>query len=181
MTSVTTLPGRAPLGPALDLLRDLSQLNHALERLSIHMERSLGVTAQQRLLIRCIGKYPGIAPGELATLLHVDPGTISASLTRLIARELVQRRTLSTDKRRASLHLTAGGRRIDRPMKGTVENAVLCLVADASSNDITVTKKLIAQLVSLLTAEHLRSTPSNRGTEPRSKPVAMRSKSSSLR
>lgn len=55
-----------PLGPALDFMRKVSALNHALERVSSHMERTLGVTAPQRLILRCVGKYPGITAGQLA-------------------------------------------------------------------------------------------------------------------
>ena len=69
-----------PLGPELDFLRRLWRLSHALERVSSRMKRRLGVTAQQRMILRCVGKYPGLPAGQLAELLHLDPGTISASL-----------------------------------------------------------------------------------------------------
>ena len=35
------------------------------------MERSLGITAPQRLVLRCVGKFPGVSAGRLATLLHL--------------------------------------------------------------------------------------------------------------
>jgi MarR family transcriptional regulator, organic hydroperoxide resistance regulator len=83
MTTQEPVTPEYPLGPALDFLQRLWRLNHALERLSSRMERQLGITAQQRLIIRCIGKYPGVGAGQLAALLHVDPGTVSAALNRL--------------------------------------------------------------------------------------------------
>lgn len=62
--------------------------------------------------------------GQLASLLHVDPGTVSASLGRLEGKGLLERRRDPRDKRRTSLGLTAKGRALDHPAAGTVEDAV---------------------------------------------------------
>jgi MarR family transcriptional regulator, organic hydroperoxide resistance regulator len=81
-----------PLGPALNFLRGVWEMNHALEKLSLNMAQRLGVTAQQRLVLRCVGKFPGVTAGQLATLLHLDPGTVSAALKRLEEKALLERR-----------------------------------------------------------------------------------------
>lgn len=135
-----------PLAPALEFLQRLWQLNHALETLSGNMDRRLGVTAQQRLVIRCLGKYPGMRPGQLATLLHVDPGTISAALRRLEQKGLVERRRDPRDQRRASLGLTAKGRALDGAAPGTVEHAVERLLAQENGADIATTLRVLERL-----------------------------------
>lgn len=111
-------PADYPLGAALDFLQRLWQLNRALEMLSSRMEKTLGVTAQQRLMIRCIGKYPGVTAGQLAALLHVDAGTVSAALNRLERRGMLQRRRDPRDQRRRALGLTARARLLDHPEQG---------------------------------------------------------------
>lgn len=135
-----------PLGPALDFIRSVGELNHALERLSSRMERTLGVTAQQRLILRCVGKYPGITAGQLASVLHLDPGTLSASLRRLVERRLVERRADPRDKRRVVLGLTRDGRELDRPTAGTVEHAVQRLLDATSDDDMARTMTVLARL-----------------------------------
>ncbi|MBN8615230.1 MAG: MarR family transcriptional regulator [Deltaproteobacteria bacterium] len=117
---------RAPLHvtPALDLLRLLLHVSHGIERVSLRMESSLGVTAQQRLVLRVIGRHPGITPGRLADHLHVDPGTISAIVRRLESKRLVKRGTDPRDRRRATLGLSESGRTLDRELPGTVEEVV---------------------------------------------------------
>ena len=45
------------------------RLDHALRSTSKQMKTRLGVTGPQRLVIRMIGKHPGIDAGELAELL----------------------------------------------------------------------------------------------------------------
>ena len=142
-----------PLGPALDFLKQLWALNHALEQLSSRMDARLGVTAQQRLLLRCIGKYPGISAGHLASLLRLDPGTVSASLNRLQAKGLVVRRRDPRDRRRSSLGLTAKGRELDHAAPGTVEGAVERLLASAPAKAVTATTAVLEQLTRLVSEE----------------------------
>lgn len=139
-----------PLGPALDFLQRLWHVNHALEQLSSRMEKRLGLTAQQRLIVRCIGKYPGQTAGQLARMLHVDPGTVSAALNRLEVKGVLERRRDPRDKRRASLGLTAKGRKLDRPSQGTVEDAVERLLRASSEEEIQATKAVIERLALLL-------------------------------
>lgn len=147
---IDTSTAEYPLGPALDFLRRLWQLNHALERVSGQMEKRLHVTAQQRLLLRCVGKYPGVTAGHLAGLLCLDPGSVSASLKRLESRGLLERRRDPKDKRRVVLGLTVTGRSIDRPASGTVESAVEQLLSQVPTGDLAATMRVLETLSDLL-------------------------------
>lgn len=153
MTKKADSTPRYPLGPALDFLQRLWQLNRALEKVSSHMEKRLGVTAQQRLIIRCVGKYPGMTAGQLASLLHVDPGTVSAALGRLESKGLLERRSDPRDKRRICLGLTAKGRALDCPAAGTVEGAVERLLEGARADELSSMVKIVDQLAGLLQDE----------------------------
>jgi DNA-binding MarR family transcriptional regulator len=153
MTKQADSTASYPLGTALDFLQRLWQLNHALEKVSSRMEKRLGVTAQQRLILRCVGKYPGMTAGQLASLLHVDPGTVSASLSRLEGKGLLERRRDPRDKRRASLGLTAKGRALDHAAAGTVERAVERLLHGANADELASMVKIVDQLTGLLGEE----------------------------
>jgi DNA-binding MarR family transcriptional regulator len=139
-----------PLGDALDFLRRLWRLDHALERHSRRMERDLGVTAQQRLILRCVGKFPGITAGQLAELLHVDPGTMSSALGRLVHKRLVKRRRDPDDKRRLTLGLTDAGSALDVPTSKTIEAAVQALLARSTAAEKRAGVALIERLVLIL-------------------------------
>jgi DNA-binding MarR family transcriptional regulator len=139
-----------PLGSALDFLQRLWRLNHALERLSGRMEKKFGVTAQQRLLIRCVGAYPGMTAGQLASVLNVDPGTVSAALRRLAQKKLIERRRDPVDSRRVALGLTPLGRTLDTPAVGTVEAAVAELLASTPSSDVQVVTAALERLTRLV-------------------------------
>jgi len=144
---------RLPLTPALEFLEGVWRLNHALERASMRMEATLGVTAQQRLIIRCVGKYPGMTSGQLATLLHLDPGTISTSVGRLERKGLLQRRQDLRDKRRITLGLTAEGRALDKPNPGTIEHAVERQLESSDATETLATRRMLDKLAELLSEE----------------------------
>ncbi len=112
------------IGPILGFMQALWALDHALQSASKRMERSLGVTAPQRLVVRIVGRFPGISAGEVSETLRLHPSTLTGILKRLEQRRLVVRRADPADGRRALLELTAAGREIDRAKSGTVENAV---------------------------------------------------------
>lgn len=139
-----------PLGPALEFLRCLWRVNHALERRSNRMGKALGLTAQQRLTLRCIGRFPGITAGQLANLLQIDAGTLSTSLQRLERRELIERRRDPVDTRRVTLSLSLGGREFDAPRDGTVEAAADRLVSETSPEDLRTTANVLARFAEML-------------------------------
>jgi DNA-binding MarR family transcriptional regulator len=141
-----------PLGPALDFLQWLWRLDQALEQLSSRLEQRLGITTQQRLIVRCVGRFPGMTAGQLAGVLHVDPGTVSAALGRLEAKALVSRRKDPGDSRRVHLGLTAKGRALDVTAAAAVEEAVDDLLATTSPAELAQAVSVIARLTSLLQA-----------------------------
>lgn len=139
-----------PLDPPLALLQQVWHLSHAIERLSMRMDAALGVTAQQRLTLRCVGKYPGITAGQLAGILQVDPGTVSANVKRLEGRGLLERRRDERDRRRVTLGLTRAGRALNRPTDGTLEHAVELLLHRAPPQDVACMKAMLSQLAELV-------------------------------
>ncbi len=141
------------LPPALEFLQQLWHVNHALERLSSRMERSIGVTGQQRLVVRCVGRNPGMLAGQLAQVLHLDRGTVSATVKRLEAKKLITRRSDPRDGRRVSLRLTKKGQALDRPRKGTAEHAVEAMIRSQPSSQIGATREVLLELAQRLLAE----------------------------
>jgi DNA-binding MarR family transcriptional regulator len=147
-------PASTPrLSPSLGFLQHVWALNHALERVSAEMDRRLGVSAPQRLILRCLAMLPQVTPSELASTLHVDPGTVSAGLRRLEQKGLVERERDSADMRRVRLRLTSTGRMTARPAQGTVEAAVDRLLTSVSERDLNTTLRVLEHLTEFLTEQ----------------------------
>jgi DNA-binding MarR family transcriptional regulator len=146
-------PDELPLNPPLSFLQRIWELNHALERLSNQMERRLGVTAPQRFIVRCVGKYPGMTAGQLAMILHLDRGSVSAALRRLEKQGILKRRRDPRDGRRVTLGLTPKGRSLDVSRSGTVESAVVHLLESSSKAEIEATRSVLRRLSAALSDE----------------------------
>ena len=148
---MTTRPDTPiPVRGSLEFLECLWRTSHALERRSRRMEKAIGVTAPQRLVLRFLGRFPGVTAGQLARALHIDPGTLSASVRRLEARGLVERRRDPIDTRRVTLGLTRQGRALDVPRPGTVEAAADSLLTATSARDLATTVRVLDRFAAFL-------------------------------
>jgi DNA-binding MarR family transcriptional regulator len=114
----------SPVDEVLEFMRLLWAVDHELQSTSKRMEVSLGVTGPQRLVVRLVGRFPGITAGRLAQMLHLHPSTLTGILKRLERNGLVKRGSDPRDGRKALLFLTEAGRARDVPATDTVEAAV---------------------------------------------------------
>ena len=134
------------LGRVLEFMRLLWALDHALHSTSKWMEARLGITGPQRLVIRMIGRFPGVSAGALADLLHVHPSTLTGVLRRLTGRGAIRRTADPRDSRRALFWLTARGQSIDRLRSGTVEAAVTRALARAPARNLAAARTMLARV-----------------------------------
>jgi DNA-binding MarR family transcriptional regulator len=138
------------LGEVLDFLRLIWSVDHELLRASRRMERTLGITALQRLVIRIIGRFPLISAGHLARLLSVHPGTLTGIVNRLERRGLVRRHADPRDRRRSLLGLTMSGRRFDVVTEGTVESTLHDVLRSTTPRRVAAVREVLEALAATL-------------------------------
>lgn len=143
-------PEVPPLGEVMDFMRLVWALDHALQQTSKRMSASLGITGPQRLVLRIVGRFPGILPGQLAEILHLHPSTVSGILERLARAGLIARDRDPRDRRRSRLGLTQKGRSLDVVAPGTVEAAVSGVMRRLSAAKVRDTCEVLAQLTEAL-------------------------------
>jgi DNA-binding MarR family transcriptional regulator len=156
------------LGEVLEFMRLLWAVDHGLQSTSKRMESTLGVTGPQRLVLRLVGRFPGITAGTLAQILHVHPSTLTGVLKRLEKRGLLERKSDPLDGRKALFALTEAGRTLDVPSTGTVEAAVQRVLSRMTRARILHTQDVLTAL-----AEELGGLPT--GAAPPDDPLARRS------
>jgi len=138
------------LGQVLEFLRVIWQVDHALQRTSKQMEATLGVTGPQRLVLRIVGRFPGISAGRLAHVLHLHPSTLTGVLKRLEHQALLRRRADPNDARRSLLTLTDRGKLFDVEASGTVEAHVAKVLARSSPHKVRAARQLLAEIAAAL-------------------------------
>jgi DNA-binding MarR family transcriptional regulator len=131
-------------------MRLLWGIEHALQRRSKRMKTRVGVTGPQRLVLRVVGRFPGISAGELARVVKLHPSTITGILQRLVAARLLRREADPNDSRRARLWITARASRHARVSTGTVEATVRRVLQRWSPSDIERARALLAELARAL-------------------------------
>jgi DNA-binding MarR family transcriptional regulator len=158
-----------PLGEVLDFMRLIWAVDHALQRTSKQMERRIGVTGPQRLVLRIVGRFPGISAGDLARLLHIHPSTLTGILARLEQHGSIRRRSDPRDRRRTLLGLTDRGRRLDVATEGTIEAAVSRALARTSAERIRAAREVL-----LAIADSLERSTDEKPRAPAASPAANR-------
>lgn len=151
------------LPDVLQFMQLLWAVVHGVERTSKRMSGEIGVTGPQRLVLRVVGLFPGLSAGDLATVLHVHPSTLTGVLQRLAAQRLLGRAHDRRDRRRAVLHLTRHGARANTLRQGTVESAIAEALEGVSLRDRAATRRVLERLALHLEApQHLSGTRTRR-------------------
>ena len=140
----TTEPYR--LDAALDFMRLLWAIEHGLQKRSKRLKAQVGITGPQRLVLRIVGRFPGISAGDLARLIKLHPSTVTGILQRLVSARLLRRERHSVDSRRVSLWTTRRAAAHARPSAGPVERSVRDVLRRASPSDTAAARVLLAEL-----------------------------------
>lgn len=147
MSSRQTLPAAEyPLDPILDFLRLLWSIEHGLQRMSKRMESELGITGPQRLVLRVVGRFPGLSAGELAHIVRLHPSTITGILQRLVARGLVDRTRDPGDSRKARLRLKRRALTFTQVSPGTVELVVTQALRRVGASNVKAARKVLTEI-----------------------------------
>lgn len=141
------------LGEVLDFMRLLWAVDHALQSMSKRMEAQLGVTGPQRLVIRIVGRFPGISAGELASVLHIHPSTLTGILKRLESRGLIERTPDPGDARKALFNLSPKGKDSDTSRMGTAEGTMRKALAKLPPRKVAAAREVLTSLATALLEE----------------------------
>jgi DNA-binding MarR family transcriptional regulator len=119
--------------PLAEFVLSVKAAQREIERRMNDAMRPLGLTAAQADALVVIGQAGPLSLKDLGELLIAEAGHPSRLVDRLVEAGLVERRAAGDDRRRVELSLTAQGRRLERRVTATREQAFAAgreLVAD---------------------------------------------------
>ncbi len=140
------MTAETPLGDVLDFMKLLWGMDHGLQQASRRMASRLGVTGPQRLVLRLVALFPGMAAGGLAAALRLHPSSVTILLNRLEKNGLLERTRDPEDGRRVNLRLTARGERVASHTEGTVENAMKAALRGISSEKLAAASEVLTAI-----------------------------------
>ena len=135
-------PERSTLPESLRLLALIWGLRAALKRTSHAMEGKLGVTGQQRFLLRFVGLAPGISRAGLLSVVAVDPADLEVDLDALVAKNFLAEHSESK-----GYFLTPRGATVNSVTVGTIEEAVSKALDDATPYERTSFQKMLDRVL----------------------------------
>jgi len=147
---LSTRPDAHRLGDALDFLRLLWGIQHRLKSASKQMERRIGLTGPQRLVLRVIEELPDISPTELAEIVQLDPSTLSGVIRRLRDRRLIDMARDRSDERRILLRIRSAASSLTARGEGTIEWTVQQALRAAPAGQVKITKQLLRTILEAL-------------------------------
>jgi MarR family transcriptional regulator, organic hydroperoxide resistance regulator len=134
------------LGPTLEFLRLLWAIDHHLHSRSRKMHDQVGITGQQRLVLRLVEHVPGLSAGRLAAILHLHPSTVTGLVNRLVALRLLRRERAADDSRRLSLGLTQRARAFLGTNPISAEHPVGSVLDELPADQVAVTREVLRRV-----------------------------------
>jgi DNA-binding MarR family transcriptional regulator len=135
-------------------MRLIWALDHRLRVESKRLKVRRHLAYSQQLVLRIVGRFPSMSPGQLARILHVDPSSVSATLRYLTRRGLIQRSPDPRDGRRVQLGLTEKGRAVDVPMADSIEAVVSRTMRRMPEGRVVAAREVLDALVVALGTSH---------------------------
>jgi DNA-binding MarR family transcriptional regulator len=149
-----------------ELPRLLRATYFAMHRASdAHFARH-GITADQFVVLACLGEQDAAMQQDLVRRAASDPSTIRAMLVLLEGRGLVVRERHPADGRAREVSLTAKGRRLYERLWRTSEPIRAQLLADFSEQETDQVIEFLQRLI------HNTNSTDRRGQLPKRTPVA---------
>lgn len=151
MAKATTMPEN-PLSLEQQVCFALAVASRSVIALYRPILEPMGLTHPQYLVMLALWESEPLSVRELASLLQLDPGTLSPLLKRLEAAGLVRRERDARDERALAVGLTPGGKALRRRAL-----AVPPAVVERLGMDVAELEQLHAQLTRVIAAATRRA------------------------
>lgn len=124
-------------------------LTNAQNAVFLHFKHALqpyDITPVQHAVLQCLWVEDNQTPSMLAERLHLDTSTITGILSRMEAKELLQRTFCETDRRRVIVHLLPAGAELKEKLGNTIEIVNRALLEDFTPEEAETLKKFLFTL-----------------------------------
>ena len=114
---------------ALDAIRKLVRVLGESARLA---QGRTGITGAQLFVLRVLADFPGLSINELAERTMTHQSSVSAVVSRLVARGLVTRAPAASDRRKQLVTLTPRGRALRRTAPAVAQEVLVSAIRGLS-------------------------------------------------
>jgi DNA-binding MarR family transcriptional regulator len=157
---MTKVPAQSALPEAVADL--VARLRRAMRKAARARVPTMPLSVAQLELLSLVKENPGARSGDLATLLHLAPNSVSTLGNAMVNADMLNRSPGATDKRTVAFTLTPQGAHFVRQWRST--NMALLDSAIAALNDqdrqiLTTAMPVLEHLVALIDEQAQTPTP----------------------
>ena len=142
-----------------ELLVALRKVIRAIDLRSKQLNRDVGLTGPQLLVMQNVGKFPGIMVRQIADNVNLSAATVTSILDRLEAKELVHRIRSTEDKRRVGVFLTDKGQELISTAPMPFQEHFLNRFSSLEDWEQSLMVATLQRLASMMDAEDLEAAP----------------------
>jgi len=142
-----------------DTLIALRRIMRAVDLHSKRLERTVGLTVPQLLVLQSLDAGAGHTVGEIAGDVHLSQGTVTAMLDRLVAKGLVTRRRSESDRRKVRVTLTPEGVSQVNDAPGLLQDGFIQRFESLASWEQKMLAASLERIAELLDAQHVDASP----------------------
>ncbi len=157
------------------LLYRLSRLLGTAGTLVIRLcEGQYGITRREWRVLELLLRHEPLPPSRLAELAQLDRARTSRALSSLVAKKLISRTTLSSDRRQAVLRLSDAGRALCESLLPQVRALNLEMLQGLSADEVTLLDGMLDRLQARageMVEQHRDFPKANRRQGGRSRPA----------
>lgn len=141
------------------VLSALRRIIRAMDLRSRQLERSVGLTVPQLVVLKEVGDANGLPVGQLARRVSLSQATVTTIVDRLEQRQAVERRRDPVDRRKVQLYLTPSGEEILRRSPTILQEEFLEAFEMLEDWEKTQILSSLQRVARMMKAEELPATP----------------------
>jgi DNA-binding MarR family transcriptional regulator len=147
------------MNPAEEVLTALRRLIRATDLQSRQLERTVGLTAPQLLLLQLLRQRGQMTIGALAKDMNLSQATVTTVMDRLEDRGLVERLRGETDKRKVYAVLTAEGEKLVASAPPLLQQSFIRQFQDLQPWEQSMILSCLQRVAQMMDAQHLDASP----------------------
>lgn len=142
-----------------EVLTALRRLIRATDLHSRHLEKTVGLTAPQLLLLQLLRQHGQVTAGSLAREMNLSQATVTTVMDRLEEKRLVTRNRSDADKRKVFAALTEEGEKllVNAPM--LLQQHFIRQFQDLQNWEQTQILTVLQHVAQMMDAQHLDASP----------------------
>ena len=147
------------MNPTEEVLTALRRVIRATDLHSRHLEKTVGLTAPQLLLLQILRQRGEVTIGTLAREMNLSQATVTTVMDRLEDRQLVRRIRSETDRRKVMAALTGEGEKLLLNAPTLLQQNFIRQFQDLQDWEQAMILASLQRVAKMMDAQHLDASP----------------------